>query len=168
MAAAIESRADGATTNAAKATAETRSDSSPTTGTVASSGERESSSIEPAGAKAPAVALGMTSNERKSSVNFGTIVFASFSFLSLVVCFVKGIVPIYAMESVMWSALAWYCYKKSPLSQNANLIVLLLAVAVAAGEGYSVGAHSGGRSYTYLQQGNLQYRVDSHLGAQTR
>ena len=102
--------------------------------------------------------------ERKSSLNFGAIVFASFSFLSLLVCFVKGIVPIYALEAVIWGALAWFGYKRSPFSQKANLIVLLLAVAVAGVEGYSVGAHSGGKSYTHIQSGGLLYRVDSRSG----
>ncbi len=164
LAPVIESNPSAPTTNPAQVAAETRSDAPPATGTDAPFREGSSTSIGSTTQTAPSLSVAVTSSQRKSTLNLGTIVFATFSLLSLVVCIVNGIVPIYAIESVMWATLAWYCHKKSPLSQKANLIVLLLAVGVAAGEGYSVGAHSHGKSYTYLQQGNLQYRVDSRSG----
>jgi len=43
-----------------------------------------------------------------------------------------------------------------------------LAVVVVAAEGYSVLRKFGGPSYTYLQQGNAQYRVDSAAGRPDR
>lgn len=108
----------------------------------------------------------------KSNLNLGTIVFGGFSLLSLIVCITKGVVPMYGAEAVAWGAMAWYWHKKSPVSKRANLIVLVLAVAVAAAEGYSYGRYSVGtqsvKSYTYLAQGNLQYRVDSHAGRTDR
>jgi hypothetical protein len=70
---------------------------------------------------------------------FGAFVFASFSMITLLVSLFKGIVPIYLVESALWGALAWYWHKRNPTSQKTNLFVLLLAVVVAAGEGYSVG-----------------------------
>src|SRR5271157_2599222 len=48
--------------------------------------------------------------------NYGTVVFAAFSVLSLLVCLAKGIVPIYLGESAFWAAVAWYWHKKSPWS----------------------------------------------------
>jgi hypothetical protein len=39
-----------------------------------------------------------------------------------------------------------------------------VAVVVIAGEGYSLLRKFGGPSYTYLQQGNVQYRVDNAAG----
>jgi len=100
--------------------------------------------------------------------DLGTIVFAGFALLSVIVSFVKGIVPIFLVEAVLWSALALYWYRKKPTSQASTAIVLLLAVAVAAGEGYLVGRQFGVKTYTYLQQGNAQYRVDNSAGRTDR
>jgi hypothetical protein len=97
--------------------------------------------------------------------NYATVVFASFSVLSLLVSLAKGIVPLYLGESVVWAAVAWYWHKKGPRSEIATAIVLLLAVAVAAGEGYLVGRRGSlGNRYTYLTQGNRQYRVNAGSG----
>lgn len=65
--------------------------------------------------------------------------------ITLLVSLFKGFVPIYLAESALWRAIAWYWHKRNPASQKANLAVLLLAVVVAAGEGYSVG-HKAGRN----------------------
>ncbi len=100
--------------------------------------------------------------------NYGTVVFAAFSVLSLLVCLAKGIVPIYLGESVLWAAVAWYWQKKSPWSETAAGIVLLVAVGVAGGEGYLLGRQSLGNNYTYLTQGNLQYRVNAGTGRTDR
>lgn len=78
----------------------------------------------------------------KARFNYGTVVFAAFSVLSLLICLAKGIVPIYLGESALWAAVAWYWHKKSPWSEAATGIVLLLAVGVAAGEGYLLGWQS--------------------------
>jgi hypothetical protein len=102
-----------------------------------------------------------------SSINFGTLVFASFSVLSLVVCLAKGITLISIAETCVWTAAAIYWHRRSISSPKANLIVLLLAVCVAAGEGYSFG-QSSSPNYTYLKEGNLQFRVDSHRGRTDR
>ncbi|MGA3055925.1 MAG: zinc ribbon domain-containing protein [Candidatus Korobacteraceae bacterium] len=100
--------------------------------------------------------------------NYGTVVFAAFSVLSLLVCLAKGIVPIYLSESVLWAAVAWYWQKKSPWSETATGIVLLVAVGVAGGEGYLLGRQSLRNNYTYLTQGNLQYRVNAGTGRTDR
>jgi hypothetical protein len=128
----------------------------------------------PAGTDAPAVShpaptTGPTQSASvNASPNLGTIVFASFALLSLIVSFVKGIVPIFLVEAVLWGALALYWYKKKPTSQAATGVILLLAVAIAAGEGYLVGRQFGVKTYTYLQQGNAQYRVDNAAGRTDR
>jgi len=83
----------------------------------------------------------------KARFNYGTVVFAAFSVLSLLVCLAKGIVPIYLGESAFWAAVAWYWHKKSPWSETATGIVLLLAVGVAAGEGYLLGRQSPEKRY---------------------
>jgi hypothetical protein len=100
--------------------------------------------------------------------NYGTVVFGAFSVLSLLVCLAKGIVPIYLGESVLWAAVAWYWQKKSPWSETATGIVLLVAAGVAGGEGYLLGRQSLGNNYTYLTQGNLQYRVNAGTGRTDR
>lgn len=74
-----------------------------------------------------------------SAFNFGTVVFAGLSVLSLIVSLAKGVVPIYLLEAILWAALSWVWHKKNPTSQLASAAVLLLAVAVAAGEGFIVG-----------------------------
>jgi hypothetical protein len=78
----------------------------------------------------------------QSEPNFGTIVFAGFSLLSLVVCVAKGVVPIYLGEAALWAGLAWYWHKKSPANKTATATILLCAVGVAAAEGYSFGSRS--------------------------
>jgi len=100
--------------------------------------------------------------------NIGTIVFAAFAVLSLVVSFAKGIVPIFIIEAGLWAGLAWYWHRKKPKSQAATAIVLLLALVVTAAEGYLVLRKFGGPSYTYLQQGKSQVRVDSVSGRTDR
>ena len=96
-------------------------------------------------------------------LNFGTFIFGGLAALSLVVSLAKGIVPIYLAEAAFWGCIAWYWHKRKPVSQVANLVVLLIAVAVAAGEGYVVGRQSED-NFTYLKQGNAQIRFDAHSG----
>jgi hypothetical protein len=74
---------------------------------------------------------------------FGTIVFASFSVITFVVFLAKGLVPIYFAECVLWAVVTVIWHKKSPTSQGATLVVMLLAVVVAAGEDCSVGQRVG-------------------------
>jgi hypothetical protein len=106
--------------------------------------------------------------KQSEDTNFGTIVFALFAALSLMVSLVRGIVPIYLAESALWAGLAWYWYKKKLISPKVNLAVLLIAVFVAAGEGFMVGQQFGGESYTYLKEGNIQFRVNARLGRTDR
>lgn len=124
-----------------------------------------------AAAIAPAAQRGTTEASKSAPsrvvgarINYGTIVFAAFSMLSLLVCLAKGIVPLYLGESALWAVAAWYWHKKGPRSEAATGIVLLLAVAFAAGEGYVLGRQSLGNGYTYLTQGKLQYRVNTTSG----
>jgi hypothetical protein len=100
----------------------------------------------------------------RSRFDYGTIVFAAFSVLTLVVCLSNGVVPVYLAESIAWGVVAWYWHRKGPWSETATGIVLMLGVGVAAGEGYVVGRQSLGNNYTYLAQGDLHYRVDAASG----
>jgi hypothetical protein len=97
-----------------------------------------------------------TKRMSESSFNFnvGTAVFAAFSVLSFVVCLARGLVPIYFVESVLWAAVAWYWKKKNITNSKANLVVLWLAIAIAAGESYSVGHKVGLRLLPYIRQGS--------------
>jgi hypothetical protein len=94
----------------------------------------------------------------RSTFNFGTFVFAGFSVLSLVVSFAKGIVPIYLGEAALWGVLAWFWHKKNPTNQLLNVGIVLLAVIVAAAQGFLIGrlpADSyAGRQGSSLQFGN--------------
>jgi len=60
-----------------------------------------------------------------------TFVFAAFAVLSLVVCFAKGIVPIYLAEAAVWAGLAWFWDKKSPSSKPLTGAILTFALIVA-------------------------------------
>jgi len=64
----------------------------------------------------------------------GTYVFGAFSVISLLVSVVKGIVPIYLVESAIWAGAAWYWYSKKSHSELAKAIVLTLATLVVIGE----------------------------------
>jgi hypothetical protein len=89
---------------------------------------------------------------RPAAADVGTIIFGGFSLLSLAVFLVQGLVPIYFIEAVAWALAAWLWHKRKPTSQVATAAVLLLAVAVAAGEGYLLGARSAVR-YNSTQLG---------------
>jgi hypothetical protein len=78
-------------------------------------------------------------SESNFNFNVATAVFATFSALSFVVCLARGLVPIYLVESVLWAAAAWYWNKKKITNSKANLVVLWLAIAIAAGESYRIG-----------------------------
>ena len=103
----------------------------------------------------------------QSTFTPGTFVFGGLSLLTLAICFAKGIVPIYLAEAALWAALALLWHKKHVTSPAANGTVLLLAVALAAGEGFLIGRQPT-ESYTYLQQGNFQFRVNAHSGRTDR
>lgn len=82
------------------------------------------------------------SSPATNNPNLGTIAFAGFALLSLLVFFVNGLIPIYLAEAALWAGLAWYWHKKGPTSETATLIIMLCAVTVAAGEGYLIGRGS--------------------------
>jgi hypothetical protein len=64
----------------------------------------------------------------------GTYVFGAFSVLSLIVAIVKGIVPIYLIESAIWAGAAWYWHRKKTHSELATAIVIVFAGLIAIGE----------------------------------
>lgn len=69
-----------------------------------------------------------------SGIQAGTIVFAAFAAISLLVSLVKGLVPIYLLEALGWAGLAWYWQSKKTHSDVAKAIVGTLAVMVVLGE----------------------------------
>ncbi len=69
-----------------------------------------------------------------TAIRVGTLVFGTFSAISLLVSIVKGLVPIYLLEAAGWAGLAWYWQKKKTHSELAKAIVIVLAVLVAIGE----------------------------------
>ena len=73
------------------------------------------------------------SNADKSN-KIGTWVFGSFSALALLVSIIKGIVPIYLIESAIWAGAAWYWHSKKTHSELAKAIVIVLAALIAIGE----------------------------------
>jgi len=83
------------------------------------------------------------SNESRPGLNPGTFVFGACAVLTLVVAIVHGIPPISLAEVALWTALAWYWQKRNPTSHLAISLVMLLAVVVAAGEGYVIGLKQG-------------------------
>jgi hypothetical protein len=71
-------------------------------------------------------------NERSNKI--GTYVFGAFSVLALLVSIIKGIVPIYLIESAVWAGAAWYWHSKKTHSELAKAIVIVLAALIAIGE----------------------------------
>lgn len=70
--------------------------------------------------------------DRSSKV--GTYVFGAFSVIALLVSIIKGIVPIYLVESAVWAGAAWYWHRKKTHSELAKAIVIVFAALVAIGE----------------------------------
>jgi len=68
------------------------------------------------------------------SDKIGTYVFGTFAAISVLVSFIKGIVPIYLGEAAIWAACAWYWHRKKTHSDFAKAIVIVIAVLVAVGE----------------------------------
>jgi hypothetical protein len=64
----------------------------------------------------------------------GTYVFGAFSALSLLVAVVKGIAPIYLIESAVWAGAAWYWHRKKTHTELATAIVIVFACLIAIGE----------------------------------
>jgi hypothetical protein len=69
-----------------------------------------------------------------TAIRAGTLVFAAFAAISLLVSIIKGLVPIYLFETAGWAGAAWYWQKKKTHSELAKAIVIVLAVLVAIGE----------------------------------
>ena len=74
------------------------------------------------------------------SDNIGTYVFGAFSAISVLVSFIKGIVPIYLAEAAIWAGCAWYWHRKKTHSDLAKAVVIVLAVLVGAGEVIQISA----------------------------
>jgi len=69
-----------------------------------------------------------------SAARAGTLVFAAFAAISLLVSIIKGLVPIYLIEAAVWAGAAWYWQAKKTRTELAKAIVIVLAVLVAIGE----------------------------------
>lgn len=74
------------------------------------------------------------STEANRSSQIGTYVFGAFSVIALLVSIIKGIVPIYLVESAVWAGAAWYWHKKRTHSELAKAVVIVLAALIAIGE----------------------------------
>ncbi len=61
----------------------------------------------------------------------GTIVFASFAALCLLVFIIKGLIPIYGLEAFVWTGAAWFWQKKRVETSFAKGVFVCLAVVVA-------------------------------------
>lgn len=101
-----------------------------------------------------------------TGINAGVWVFLSFAALTLIATTIKGFVPLDLLEVAFWACLAWFWHKKKIASQTSKIIVGILAVLVAGGEGYSIGHYQTG--YTYLQEGNTQFRIEKRTGRTDR
>ena len=82
-----------------------------------------------------------TSGDSDKKRKIGTYLFGAFSVLSLLVSIVKGIVPLYLIESAVWAGAAWYWHRKKTHSELATAIVIVLASLVAIGEVIQVVRH---------------------------
>jgi len=72
--------------------------------------------------------------EPNRSNEVGTYVFGAFAFIALLVSLIKGIVPIYLIESAVWAGAAWYWHRTKTHSELAKAIVIVFAALIAIGE----------------------------------
>jgi hypothetical protein len=77
------------------------------------------------------------------SLQPGTVIFATFAILSAIVCVVKGLVPIYAIEAFVWATLASFWHVEQIKNKVANYIMLSLTLAVLLGNAFSIGRAAG-------------------------
>lgn len=90
--------------------------------------------LQPASPTQAEPAISGTGGAAASAIKAGTVVFAAFSAISLVVSLVKGMVPIFLIESAGWAGLAWFWQSKKTHNQLARSTVAVLAAVVAVGE----------------------------------
>ena len=64
----------------------------------------------------------------------GTVVFASFAALCLLIFFIRGLIPIYLLEALAWAGAAWFWQKKQVETSFAKGFFVCLAIMVALGE----------------------------------
>jgi hypothetical protein len=81
--------------------------------------------------EAPAPTPRVASNGKNE---IGTYVFGAFAVISLLVSIIKGVVPIYLVESAVWAGAAWYWHRAKSHSELGKAIVIVIAVLVAIGE----------------------------------
>ena len=72
--------------------------------------------------------------EPNRSNEVGTYVFGAFAVIALLVSLIKGIVPIYLIESAVWAGAAWYWHRTKTHSELAKAIVIVFAALIAIGE----------------------------------
>jgi hypothetical protein len=96
--------------------------------------------------------------------DIGTYVFGAFSVIALLVSIIKGIVPIYLLESGVWAGAAWYWHRIKTHSELAKAIVIVLAALVAIGEVIQIASEFGSESkQTRVSTPNI---LDSILNSQ--
>jgi hypothetical protein len=78
----------------------------------------------------------------QSRIWVGTIVFAAFAVISLIVSIANGLVPIYLFECAGWIGLACYWQTKNTHSETAKAIVAFLAIAVSIAEVAQIAARA--------------------------
>jgi hypothetical protein len=76
----------------------------------------------------------------------GTYVFGAFSVISLLVSIIKGIVPIYLVESAIWAGAAWYWHRKKSHSELAKTVMIVCAILVVIGEGIQIASQANSSS----------------------
>jgi hypothetical protein len=88
---------------------------------------------------APAPTSSIASDGRNE---IGTYVFGAFALTSLLVSLIKGVVPIYLLESTIWAGAAWYWHRAKTHSELRKAIVVVIAVLVAVGEVIHIASQS--------------------------
>lgn len=81
--------------------------------------------------EAPAPTPSVANNGRNE---IGTYVFGAFAIISLLVSIIKGVVPIYLVESAVWAGAALYWHRTKTHSELGKAIVIVIAALVAIGE----------------------------------
>jgi hypothetical protein len=64
----------------------------------------------------------------------GTVILGTFSVMTLLIGFAKGLTPLSLIEATGWATAAWFWQRKKPNSLVATIAIILLAVVITVGE----------------------------------
>lgn len=100
--------------------------------------------------------------------NPGSITLGIAALICLVLGAVQGFIPIFMLEGLAFAGVAWFCAVKWPLSEAANVSVLVFSLLLGGLVGVTLDQDTISTRYRYLSQGSAQFRIDERAGRTDR